>query len=220
MMAEQAPAKTPVKSGFVGLLVDYGPILLFLLVYKLNSPSNRSDMVLEIAAVIKGTMAFMGGAIAAFAFSLIRYRHVSPMLWLSTALILFFGGLTIWTQDQRWISHKPTVVYVVFAVMLIVGWLRGRALLKILLGAAFEGLDDAGWLILSRNWGFFFVVLAVVNEVFANRDWFTFDQWLKAKLWLFMPLSFLFTFAHMPMLLRHGLAAEAKDEAESQTPHE
>lgn len=217
---EASAASRPAKSGFVGLLVDYGPIVLFLLVYKYNSPSNRSDMVLEIAAVVKGTIAFMGGAMAAFAFSLIRYRHVSPMLWLSTVLIVFFGGLTIWTQDQRWISHKPTVVYVVFAALLIIGWLRGRALLKILLGAAFDGLDDAGWLILSRNWGFFFIVLGVINEVLANRDWFTFDQWLKAKLWLFMPLSFLFTFAHMPMLLRHGLAAEAKDEAESQTPHE
>ena len=217
---EASAASRPAKSGFVGLLVDYGPIVLFLLVYKYNSPSNRSEMVLEIAAVVKGTIAFMGGAMAAFAFSLIRYRHVSPMLWLSTVLIVFFGGLTIWTQDQRWISHKPTVVYVVFAALLIIGWLRGRALLKILLGAAFDGLDDAGWLILSRNWGFFFIVLGVINEVLANRDWFTFDQWLKAKLWLFMPLSFLFTFAHMPMLLRHGLAAEAKDEAESQTPHE
>jgi len=135
-------------------------------------------------------------------------------------LILFFGGLTIWTQDPRWISHKPSVVYIVFALLLITGWRRGKALLKVLLGAAFEGLDDAGWLLLSRNWGFFFILLAGINEVFANRDWFSFDAWLKAKLWLFMPLSFLFTFAHMPMLLRHGLAGDAKDEVESTTPHE
>ena len=220
MTSETPKSAQPKKSGLAGIVVDYGPILLFLLVYKLNAPANRADMVMEIAAVIKGTLAFMGGALAAFAFSLIRYRHVSPMLWLSTALIMFFGGLTVWTQDPRWISHKPTVVYVFFAIMLIGGWLRGKALLKVLLGAAFEGLDDAGWRILSRNWGFFFILLAVVNEVFANRDWFSFDAWLKAKLWLFMPLSFLFTFAHMPMLLRHGLAGEAKDEAETSTPHE
>ena len=216
-----APQKAPPKkSGLVGIVTDYGPIMLFFLVYKYSAPANHADMILEIAAVIKGTLAFMGGAIAAFAFSLARYRHVSPMLWLSTVLILFFVGLTIWTKDPRWISHKPSVVYIVFAFLLIAGWRRGKALLKVLLGAAFEGLDDAGWLLLSRNWGFFFLFLAGLNEVFANRDWFSFDAWLKAKLWLFMPLSFLFTFAHMPMLLRHGLAGEGKDEAETTTAHE
>ncbi len=212
---------TPVrKSGWVSMAVDYGPIILFFIVYKYYAPSQHGNMVQEIAAVIKGTMAFMVGAVIAFGVSLVKYRHVSPMLWLSTALIMFFGGLTIWTQDPRWISHKPTVVYLFFALMLIIGWLRGKALLKVLLGAAFEGLDDDGWRKLSRNWGFFFIVLALTNEVFANRDWFTFDDWLKAKLWLFMPLSFVFTFAHMPMLLRHGLAGPAEGEAETNAPHE
>ena len=211
---------TPKKSGWVGIVVDYAPIVLFFAVYKYFSPADRGNMAAEILAVIKGTLAFMAGAVAAFAFSLIRYRKVSPMLWLSTALIMFFGGLTVFTQDQRWISHKPTAVYLIFAALLIGGWLRGKAMLKILLEAAFDGLDDDGWLKLSLNWGFFFIVLAVLNEVFANRDWFSFDAWLKAKLWLFMPLSFLFTFAHMPMLLRHGLAGPAEEEAETTTPHE
>ena len=203
------------KSGWVGILVDYGPILLFFLTYKYNSPADKSSIVLEVAAVIKGTLAFMAGALVAFGYSLARYKRVSPMLWLSTGLIVFFGGLTVWTQDERWISHKPTVVYLFFAAMLIIGWLRGKALLKVLLGAAFDGLDDDGWMILSRNWGIFFIALAGVNEVLANRDWFTFDAWLKAKLWLFMPLSFAFTLAHMPMLMRHGLAGddENKDAA-------
>ena len=219
-MMEQTPAKSPHKPGWLGIAIDYGPIVLFFIVYKYYAPESRTDTIGEVAAVMKGTLAFMAGAIAAFAISFARFRKASPMLWLSTVLIVFFGGLTLWTQDQRWISHKPTAVYMIFSLMLLVGWWHGRALLKILLEAAFDGLDEAGWLLLSRNWGWFFMVLAVINEVFANRDWFTFDQWLKAKLWLFMPLSFLFTFAHMPMLLRHGLAGEAKDEAETTTPHE
>ena len=59
-----------------------------------------------------------------------------------------------------------------------------------------------------------------MNEVLANRDWFTFEQWLQAKLLVFMPLSFIFTFAHIPMLMRHGLAQDAKDEVVSDPPHE
>jgi intracellular septation protein len=71
-------------------------------------------------------------------------------------------------------------------------------------------LTDEGWLKLSRNWAFFFVFLAVLNEVL--REVLTFGGWLQAKLWLFTGLSFLFTFAQIPMVLRHGMGEEAKTE--------
>jgi len=209
------------KHSWQALLVEYGPILCFFLVYHHFAPTSHNDSYGEVFAVIRGTAGFIIAAIVALGYSLWKFRRVSPMLALSTVLIVFFGGLTIWTQNQKWIMHKPTFVYVLFAVLLIGGWLRGKALLKLMLSAAFEGLDDAGWMKLSRNWGFFFIVLAVINEGFANRTAIdAFDTWLKAKLWLFMPLSFLFTFAHMPMLLRHGLAREEETEVAVHTPHE
>ena len=133
------------------------------------------------------------------------------MLWLTTLLVCGFGALTMWSQDEAWIRHKPTAVYLLFSLGLFWGWWRGRPTLKYLLETAFEGLSDDGWMKLSRNWAFFFLFLAALNEVFAQKGWFTFDQWLRAKLIVFMPLSFLFTFAHMPMLLRHGLGGETQD---------
>ena len=73
-----------------------------------------------------------------------------------------------------------------------------------------------GWMILSRNWGWFFVFLAALNETL--RQLLGFDAWLASKLWLFLPLSFVFTFAHMPMLLRHGLGEDAAEEEETTLP--
>jgi len=81
-------------------------------------------------------------------------------------------------------------------VLLIGGWLRDKALLQILLEAAFEGVDRDGWLKLSRNWGVFFVFMAGLNEVLRLQ--LDFESWLWAKLWVFMPLSFLFTFSQIP----------------------
>ena len=118
-------------------------------------------------------------------------------------------------------SDKPTAIYVLFGLALLIGAARGKALLEILLGSAFEGLDDSGWLILSRNWGWCFLAFAATNEVlrhFYNVQNNNFGSWITLKLWLFMPASFLFTLAHMPMLMRHGLASEAEDEAKSETP--
>jgi intracellular septation protein len=138
------------------------------------------------------------------------------MLWLSTALIVGFGGFTIYTGDPWWIQRKPTAIYVLFGTALLVGWWFGKALLKVLLESAFDGLSDEGWLLLSRNWGVFFFFLAVLNETLART--LSFESWLAAKLWVFFPLSFLFTFTQLPMLLRHGLTAEGAKEEETTPP--
>lgn len=203
------------KSGWLNILVDYGPLLVFLGVYKFYQPPETSTFG-EIAAVIYGTIAFMIAAVAALVFSKFKFGHVSPMLILSTALIVGFGGLTIWLQDEKFIQIKPTAIYLLFGVLLIGGWLRGKALLQILLEAAFEGLNREGWLKLSRNWGLFFFFMAGLNEVLRMQ--LSFESWLWAKLWVFMPLSFLFTFTQIPMLLKHGLALAEKDEVIKDEP--
>ena len=208
-------AKPKPKTGWLNILVDYGPLLVFLGVYKFYQPPETSTFG-EIAAVIYGTIAFMIAAVAALVFSKFKFGHVSPMLILSTALIVGFGGLTIWLQDEKFIQIKPTAIYLLFGVLLLGGWLRGKALLQILLEAAFEGVDRDGWLKLSRNWGVFFVFMAGLNEVLRLQ--LDFESWLWAKLWVFMPLSFLFTFSQIPMLLKLGLAIEDRDEVVKDEP--
>lgn len=211
-MAETSEKK---PTGWLHTLVDYGPLLVFLGVYKLSQPPADSTFG-EIAAVIYGTVAFMVAALVALVFSKWKFGKVSPMLILSTTLIVGFGALTIWLRDERFIQFKPTAIYVLFGVVLMIGWLRDRAWLQVLLGAAFEGVTHEGWLKLSRNWGIFFFALAVLNEVLVRT--MSFEGWLWAKLWVFLPLSFLFTFTQIPMLLRHGLSFEDTDEVMQDEP--
>ncbi len=99
---------------------------------------------------------------------------------------------------------------------MIIGWLRGRAWLQVLLEAAFEGVTHQGWLKLSRNWGFFFFALAALNEIMVRM--MSFEGWLWAKLGVFLPLSFLFTLSQIPMLLRHGLSLEDAEEVVQDEP--
>jgi len=213
-MARDGQAAKKPKSGWINLLVDYGPLIVFFLAYRHYSPEG-DDTVGEIGAVIRGTGAFIAAALVALAVSKWRLGKVSPMLWLSTALIVGFGALTIFFADPLFVQLKPTIIYVAFGVLLLGGWWRGKALLKVLLEAAFEGLSEEGWLKLSRNWGVFFLLLAVLNETL--RQYLTFGDWLAAKLWVFMPLSFLFTFTQLPMLLKHGLSV-SDEKAVVQNP--
>ncbi len=217
-----APAKKQ-GSGWLNVLVDYGPLLVFLGVYKWYAPDSDEVAdeilfgILTTKAIVLGTGAFIAAALVALGASKWRLGKVSPMLWFSTALIVVFGGFTIWTGDQLIIQIKPTVLYTLFGIALLVGWKMGKALLKILLEAAFEGLSDEGWLKLSRNWGFFFLVLAVLNAALVAT--LSFEAWLWAKLWVFLPLTFLFTFTQIPMLMKHGLSFdEAEDDVVKDKP--
>ena len=212
-MSEAEPAKP--KSSWINLAVDYGPLLVFFIAYRWAKPEDGGGIG-EVLAVTKSTLAFMVATVIALIVSKWRLGRISPMLWLSSLLIVGFGSLTIWLNDPFYIQVKPTVIYLFFAAVLFGGLLRGKAMLKYLLQSAFEGLSDEGWRKLSRNWAVWFVALAVANEVL--RQVLSFDGWLQAKLWGVSIASFLFTFAQIPMLLRHGLGEEDKVEVETHPP--
>jgi len=219
---ESATPEKP-KSGWINLPVDYGPILVFFGVYRYFSPDDPNDAVGEVMAVVRSTAAFVLASVVAIVVSKWKLGHISPMLWLSTALIVFFGSLTVIFQESFWIQIKPTVIYLFFGITLLIGWLRGVSLLKTLLGSAFEGLTDRGWLLLSRNWAFFFLLLAALNEVLRamfNEANGQFGTWITAKLWVFLPLTFLFTFAQIPMLMKNGIAEDDAEETLGEIPPE
>ena len=190
-MSDAKPTKP--HASWLPMALDYVPLILFFIVYK-------------FAGIIAGTAVFMVAIIVAIAISKWKVGHVTPMMWLSAILVVGFGGLTIYFNDQKFIQIKPTIIYVMLGVLLIGGLMRGKALLKFVIGPAFTGLDDHGWMALSRNWGLFFFALAGMNEIL--RAVTSFDTWLTVKVWGIPALSIVFVMANMPMLLKHGLGDE------------
>lgn len=193
------------------LALDYGPLLVFLAVNFL-APGPA------LARIVMATIAFMVAMVVAIAVSWWKTQHVSPMLLISGALVLVFGGLTIWFNDQRFIQMKPTFVYAIFAAVLGFGLLTGRPLLQQLLETAYPGLTDEGWRKLSVNWTLFFAALAITNEV--ARRFLTFDAWLFFKFPGCAIITVLFALANVPMLLKHGLSLGDEEAAAGQLPPE
>jgi intracellular septation protein len=196
--------------GTMRLLVDFGPLVVFFATYKIAGGGLHAIMI--------ATVAFMAAVLISTIAALITFRRVTPMLWLSTILILSFGAITLYLRDPRFIQMKPTIYYVLLAALLLGGLLRRKPLLRWLFGPVFPGLTEEGWLKLSRNWALFFIALAIANEIL--RAALDFDTWLTLKVWGVTLVSFLFAMANMPMLLRHGLDPEKKDEALKETPVE
>ncbi|HEY7809609.1 MAG TPA: septation protein IspZ [Allosphingosinicella sp.] len=187
----------PKAAGWSSLLVDYAPLLVFFVAYK-------------IAGVWIGTAVFVVAIIIALAWSLVRFGRVTPMTWISAVLIIGFGGLTLYLQDQRFIQMKPTIIYAGFAAFLFAGLLFGKPLLRYLFGPVFEGLSEEGWFKLSRNWALFFTFMAAFNEVLRANV--SFDLWVTVKVWGATAMSVLFGLANVPMLMRHGLQLENAEE--------
>ncbi len=198
-------AETDKREPSVGarLMIDLGPLLVFFLV-------NFFAPVPEVLKIFYATGAFMAAMIVAMMISYLRYHHISPLLWFSGIMVVILGGITIWLHNDTFIKMKPTVYYLLIASLLVFGLATGRNLLKMVLGAAYPGLSERGWQLLTRNWAIFFAVMAVVNEaVWRNTDT---SFWIGFKLWGFLPATFLFAFANVPMLMKHGMQLEKGKE--------
>jgi len=196
--------------GPMRLIIDFGPLVVFFATYKLAGAGLHGTLV--------ATGAFMAAVVIAIVAALAVFRRITPMLLLSTVLILTFGAITLYLRDPSFIQMKPTLYYGVLAVMLFIGLARKKPLLRWLFGPIFPGLSEEGWLKLSRNWAIFFVFMAIVNEVM--RATLTFDQWLTLKVWGVPIVSLIFAAANIPMLLRHGLDTEDKATVVEEAPVE
>lgn len=211
MSQDPSSENAPRPHGGLTFAVDFGPLLIFFLTYKFVGSGG-------IGSMITATLAFMVAILISITVGLIVLRRVSPMTWISAILILGFGGLTVYFHDPKFIQLKPTIIYVFFAVMLLAGLARRKAVLRWLFGPIFPGLTDLGWMKLTRNWALFFLFLAAANEVM--RATLSFDTWLTVKVWGVTVTCMIFAIANMPMLLRHGLDPESKADAIEKTPVE
>lgn len=177
------------------LAVDYGPLLVF---FGVNSLAPGSDVDQAVAA----TTAFMVATGVAMLVSKLKTGRISPMLWVTGAVVLVFGGLTIYLHDERFIQVKPSIVYAVLSATLFFGLLTGRPLLRTVLESGFPALKPEGWHKLTRNFAWFFAGMVAVNEI--ARQLLSFDDWVTFQVWGVSALSFAFMFTQMPLLLRHS----------------
>ncbi|MDV3456995.1 septation protein A [Sphingomonas sp. HF-S4] len=200
-MTESATRK-PLSPG-IRMLIDYGPLAVFFLV-------NSYAPGLQIQRIMTATVAFMVAMAVAMGVSWWKARHISPMLWITGALVLVFGSLTLWFHDQTFIQIKPTIVYTMFAVILGYGLIARKPLLQSLLETAYPGLSAKGWRLLTINWTGFFIAMAVLNE--AMRQVLTWDQWVTFKTWAVIPMTLVFAMLNIPMLLKHGLQLEKPED--------
>lgn len=197
-----ADAKTPANP-WVRLAIDFVPLVIF---FTVNS----------LADIYWATGSFMAAMVVSMIVSRVVLREIPRMLWVNAAIVLVFGGLTIWLHNDLFIKVKPTILYTAFAVILFWGLLTGRPLLKAVLEAAYPAMKDEGWRLLSRNWAWFFLFMAVLNEaVWRNVST---DTWVTFKAWAVLPLSMIFALTQAPIMTRYAADAEGTEDEGEKAP--
>jgi len=181
-----APREMPKGLKFA---TEFGPLLVFFGVY-------------SFFGIFAATAVFMVTTIISLTISYVMTRHIAPMPLFTAVIVFVFGGLTIYLQDETFIKLKPTIINALFAALLIGGLWLERNPLQTLFGTAFS-LTDRGWLILTWRWAFFFIFMALANELVWRT--FSTDIWVKYKVFGILPLTFLFAIAQTPLLQKHAI---------------
>lgn len=191
------------------MALELGPLLIFFFGNLRGEWLARTfpELTAIGGPLLIATALFMVATVISLVISKIVFKHLPVMPFVSGIVVMVFGGLSIWLQDETFIKMKPTIVNTLFGVVLLGGLAFGTSLLGYVFNAAFQ-LDAEGWKKLTLRWGIFFLFLAVLNEVVWRN--FSDDVWVSFKVWGTMPITILFTLAQMPLIMKHSL--EDKEE--------
>ncbi len=123
----------------------------------------------------------------------------------TAVVVIFFGGLTAWFNDERFFKMKTSIVYGVFAGLLGFGLLQGRSYLQWVMGELLP-MERAGWMILTRRLTAMFLVLAIANEVIWRTQ--STDLWVKLETFAFPAVLFVFLWVQILSLQKYLIDVE------------
>ncbi|MDE4191066.1 inner membrane-spanning protein YciB [Phaeobacter gallaeciensis] len=193
------------------MVLEFGPIVLFFIGYL----KLKDELFLiggeEYKGFILVTAAFVPLMMMSTAALWKLTGNLSKMQLATLVLVVLFGGLSVWFNDERFFKMKPTMIYLLFGGLLAVGLMRGESWLKVVMEEVMP-MEEAGWMILTRRICGFFLGLAVANEVIWR--FFTTDTWVYFKTFGLPVAMFLFFMTQGPLLQKYGL----EDDEEVEDP--
>lgn len=181
-------------------VLELGPTVAFFLIYLRLKEKTFQIAGAEYSGFIVATLVFIPILLAAMGVLWALTGKLSRMQIFTAFMVIFFGGLTAWFNDERFFKMKTTLVYGVFAVLLGIGLMRGRSYLAYVLGDVLP-MRDEGWMILTRRLCGAFTGLAVANEL-VWRNMST-DLWVKIETFGFPILLMGFIMLQFGLLQAH-----------------
>jgi intracellular septation protein len=173
-------------------ILDFGPLLLFFTAYKLF------NLYVATATIMAAAVTAVG-----IGYWIDRKIHAVPVF--TAIIVLVFGGLTLYLNNDMFIKMKPTIIYTLFSSLLLGGLYFKQPLAKHVLGMAMS-LSEEGWRGLTWRFGLFFLGMALLNELIWRN--FSNDIWVDFHVFGAVTLTVLFSLSQTPFLLKHQVEDE------------
>ena len=173
-------------------VLELGPLVLFFAGFFLLKSETYTVAGLDLSRFLLLTALFVPLTMLATGILWLLTGTLSRMQVFTLVLVVLMGGLSVWLNDERYIKMKPTALYLGFAAILFFGLWRGKSYLSSLMGSVLP-MQATGWMILTQRFAFFFLGLALVNEL-VWRSMST-GTWLSFKLFGVTGAMFLFLLA-------------------------
>jgi intracellular septation protein len=192
----------------VKLALELGPIALFFAGYVKLKDEVFTIGGAEYGGFIVVTALFIPLMILTTGILWWLSGKLSKMQIATLVLVVLFGGLSVWLNDERFFKMKPTMIYILFGGLLGVGLLRGQSYLRVVMEEALP-LQPEGWMILTRRLCAFFFGLALANE--AVWRLMSTEAWVNFKTFGLTAALFLFFMTQGGVLSRYGIEEEKKE---------
>ena len=183
------------NKSFIKFATDFGPLLVFFIIYY----KNDKDLVSAIPALIIATL-------IAICVIYVLEKRIPILPLMGAILVCLFGGLTIFFDNPIFIYLKPTIINLIFAFALFFGKVvLNKNFLKKLFESSIK-LEEAGWDKLIIRWIGFFIFLAILNEAVWRTQ--TEEFWINFKVWGILPITFIFTAFQLPLIQKYKKSEE------------
>ena len=180
------------NKSFLKFITDFGPLLIFFVIYY----RSGNNLTVAIPPLIISTLI----AVVIIYFVEKKIPYV-PLI--GATIISLFGGLTLYFNNPIFIYMKPTIVNFIFAAILVISNIFfNKNFLKLFLQTAFQ-LNDEGWKKLNFRWAYFFVFLAILNEIVWRTQPET--TWVNFKVWGMLPITIIFTAMQLPLINKYKI---------------
>ena len=197
-------------SPIVKQVLELGPPLLFFVAYLRMRDQTYTISGTEYDGFIVAAGVFVPILLASIAILWKLTGKLSRMQVFTAVMVVLFGGLTVWFNDERFFKMKTTLVYGLFAGILGLGLLQGRSYLAWVM-SEFLPMAHEGWMKLTKRLTAFFAGLAIANEV-VWRTMST-DAWVKIETFGFPLLMFVFLWSQIMALQKFMIDPEKDDVA-------
>ena len=186
-------------------LLELGPLIIFFIIYGRIKDKVFSIFGIDYQGFIIATGVFIPILLLSILVLWILSGKIAKMQLITALLVVIFGGLTIWFNDDRFFKMKPTIIYLLFGGILSFGLLRKKSYLEYVMEDMLP-LERIGWVILTKRVAIFFLSLALLNELIWRN--MSTDSWVNFKTFGLTGAIFIFFVAQNGLIQKYGKTSQ------------